>query len=50
MSHYITLEAVGAGVQETLMESDNIAWADTCDGAAFKNAIQIMGIGKFETF
>ena len=30
----LTLEAVGAGVQETLMESEDIAWADTCDGAA----------------
>ena len=26
----LTLEAVGAGVQETLMESEDIAWADTC--------------------
>ena len=25
MSHYITLEAVGAGVQETLMESEDNA-------------------------
>ena len=30
----LTLEAVGAGVQETVMESEDIAWADTCDGAA----------------
>ena len=29
----LTLEAVGAGVQETLMEFEGIAWVDTCDGA-----------------
>ena len=29
----LTVEAVGAGIQETLMESEDIAWADTRDGA-----------------
>ena len=33
----LTLEAVGAGVQETLMESEDIAWADTHDGAVKAN-------------
>ena len=31
------MEVVGAGVQETLMESEDIAWADTHDGAAKAN-------------
>ena len=33
----LTVEAVGAGVQEILMESEDIAWADTCDGAVKAN-------------
>ena len=31
------MEVVGAGVQETLMESEDIACADTRDGAAKAN-------------
>ena len=31
------MEAVGAGVQETLMEFADIAWVDTRDGAVKAN-------------
>ena len=33
----LTLEEVGAGVQETLLESEVIAWTDTRDGAVRAN-------------
>ena len=38
----LTLEAVGAGVQETMMEFEDLTWTDTCDGAVKAN-------GKYES-
>ena len=32
------------------MESEDIAWADTCDGAAMEYEIMTMCIGEVETF